>query len=1046
VLALIARHLTNAQIADALFISTRTVETHVSALLRKLRLSDRRSLARAADAMPGLGQPAERGHLQSPITTFVGRATERAELAAVLVGNMKEAAATGELLERSAELERIESALAEARSGRGRFVVIEGPAGIGKTALLAAVRTAAADGRMRMLRSRGTELEGDFAFGVVRQLFEPPLAAASELERADLLEGPPGVAAGLLGLPGAPVADRPPASRVEPSFAVLHGLYWLCANLAATGPLCLVVDDAHWADAASLRFLAFLLTRLEELDAALIVATRPRESGTDAELLLAVTTDASAHVIRLPPLTRAAVAEFVQSRLGVPDPVFVDACLRATRGTPFLLRVLIEALSEGGIAPTAEAAPHVERIGGRTVGRSIRLRLSRLPEHARRLARVLAVLEQGDLLQAAQLVGLEEAEAADATDLLVAAGILESGRPLTFIHPIVRTGIYSGLTSAERAQGHRRAARLLAEQPGSNERVANHLLFSEPAGDAWAVKRLVEAACEAGKRGAPEAEAVFLRRALAEPPAPRDQYGLLLDLGMAEASAGLADWHEHLQQAVDLAPNVVAAAEAAMVLALALNRAQRHAEAVEILDRVASSLDSRHAELALLLEAAAVLPSLNDPATAASLALRGKKLRKRAAGDRAAPLELLTVAGFTSILINEPAGVGADFATRALLAGASAPPRPDGEPWFSFATWFAQATLSLVWAERYAQVQPLLDASIAQARITGDSGRLAVGLATRGWLALRRGDLSAAELDTRTALTATELPSPPLYRILNGGVLVDALVMRGEPDAAEQALAPLHSEAESSSLPAAVLRFARGRLRVGQGRIAEGLEDFLSVGDLLTRALVTCPGFLSWRSEAALAHLALGHREPAGRLAEEELELAQAFGAPRALGVAKRAAGVVVGGNRGTSLLREAIDELERGDARLERARALADLGALLRRRNRRSEARELLREALDAAHRAGAGPLANQAETELRATGARPRRVVLTGLDALTASERRIAELANQGLTNRQIAQMLYITARTVEGHLTSVFRKLQLDSRDELPAALASGAPVLA
>jgi DNA-binding CsgD family transcriptional regulator len=358
--------------------------------------------------------------------------------------------------------------------------------------------------------------------------------------------------------------------------------------------------------------------------------------------------------------------------------------------------------------------------------------------------------------------------------------------------------------------------------------------------------------------------------------------------------------------------------------------------------------------------------------------------------------------------------------------------------------WFQQATLSLLWAERYAQVRPLLDASITQARITGDSGRLAIGLATRGWLAFRRGDLSAAEVDTRTALAAIELPAPPLYRVLSGGVLVSALVRQGELDAAERALAPLDYEAASGSLPAAVLRFARGRLRVGQGRIGEGLEDLLSAGDLMTRAQVTCPAFLPWRSEAALAHRALGDREQAGRLAEEELELAQAFGAPRALGIAKRVTGVIAGGDRGASLLREAIDAFELGGVRLERARALTDLGALLRRRNRRTEARELLREALDAAHHAGAKPLAEEAETELRATGARPRRVVLTGLDSLTASERRIAELAGQGLTNREIAQMLFITARTVEGHLTSVFRKLGVDSRDELHAVLAGGAAV--
>jgi DNA-binding CsgD family transcriptional regulator len=952
---------------------------------------------------------------------------------------MKEAAAAGQLLERSEELARIESALAEARSGHGAFVVIEGPAGIGKTALLAAARTAAADGGMRVLRSRGAELEREFAFGVVRQLFEPPLADASELERADLLQAAARVAAGLLGLPGGSPADAVPSSGVDSSFAILHGLYWLCANLASVGPLCLVVDDAHWADAASLRYLAFLLTRLEELDAALIVATRPREAGTDAELLATVTTDSSAEVIRLRALTRAAVAQIVESRLGgAPDPAFVDACLRATRGTPFLMHVLVEALSEGGIAPTAEAGRHVERIGARTVGDSIRLRLRRLPEHARRLARALAVLEQSDLLQAARLARLDESDAADAADLLTTAGILESGRPLTFIHPIVRNGIYSDLSTAERSQGHRRAADLLAEQPGADARVAEHLLVSEPADDGWVVERLLEAACAAGKQGAPESEAVFLRRALVEPAPARERAALLLDLGMAEASVGHPDWREHLQGAVDASRDPTAAVNATMVLATGLSRAQRFGEAVEVLDRAASSLDSRHSELALLLEAAAVAPAMNDPATAPSVTLRRETLHKRVAGHPA-PLELpLAVAAFTSILTNEPAGVGAELATRALLAADSPPRGAGGRPWFSFTTWFSLTSFTLLWAERYAQLRPLLDASIAHARATGDSSRLAVGLATHSWLEYRCGDLVAAEGDARMALAASKLPAPPMYRVMNVGLLVKALVDQGELAAAEEALAPLDSEAERGSVIAAEVRFARGRLRIAQGSFAAGLEDFLAVGTLLTRATITCPGYLPWRSEAALANLALGERESAGRLADEELELALAFGAPRALGVGKRAAGIVVGGNRGELLLREAIDAFERGDARLERARALVDLGAMLRRRNRRTEARELLREGLDAAHRSGARPLAKYAETELRATGARPRRVVLTGLDSLTASERRVAEFASDGLTNREIAQALFVTARTVEGHLTSVYRKLRLDSRDQLPDAL--------
>jgi DNA-binding CsgD family transcriptional regulator len=958
---------------------------------------------------------------------------------------MKDAAAAGQLLERGEELARIELALAEARSGRGTFVVIEGPAGIGKTALLAAARTAAAEGGTRVLRSRGAELERDFAFGVVRQLFEPPLAEATELERADLVQAAAGVAAGLLGLLGSPAVDAASSSGVDPSFAILHGLYWLCANLAADRPLCLVVDDAQWVDAPSLRYLAFLLTRLDELHVALIVATRPREPSADGELLATVTTDASAELIRLRPLTRAAVAELVESRLGgVPDPLFVEACLHATRGTPFLMRVLVEALSEGGIAPSAEAARHVERIGARPVGRSMHLRLRRLPETAGRLARALAVLEQGDLLQAARLANLDEAEAADAADLLVAAGILDPGRPLTFVHPIVRSAIYAELTDAERTRGHHRAAQLLAEQPGTSERVARHLLLTEPAGDAWVVERLVEAACAAGKQGAPESEAVFLRRALAEPLPPGVQSPLLLDLGMAEASVGHADWPENLQRAVDTAPSAETAGVSALVFGLALFRAQRFAEAVTVFDRAATSFAAPDSDLAQALEGAAVVAVLNDPSLAPSVAVRREQVLARAACDPAAPPELLAAAAFVSVLTNERAELGADLAARALLAGGTAPPQSGIPPWFAFASWFSQTTLALLWTERYADVGPLLDESVAQARVTGDGGRLAVGLAHRGLLALRRGDLVAAEGDTRTALAAAQLPAPVVYRLLNAGVLVETLVQQGELEAAEQVLAPNDSEAESGSIPASVLRVARGRLRVAQGRVAEGLDDFLAVGQVLTRGLVTCPSYLAWRSEAALADLALGARESAQRRAEEELELARAFGAPRALGVAKRAAGVVAGGERGEVLLREAADDLERAEARLEHARALADLGAMLRRRNRRTEARELLREAVDAAHRSGARPLADYAETELRATGARPRRAYLTGLDSLTASERRVAEFASQGLTNREIAQTLFITARTVEGHLTSVFRKLRIDSRDELPAALADGAPV--
>jgi DNA-binding CsgD family transcriptional regulator len=942
------------------------------------------------------------------------------------------------LLERSAELARIEAALGEARLGRGTFVVIEGPAGIGKTALLGAARAAAVEAEMCVLRSRGTELESEFAFGVVRQLVEPALAETSPAERAELLQAAAGVAATLLGLPGAPAPEASLSSTVDPSFAILHGLYWMCANLAGVKPLCMVIDDAHWADAPSLRFLAFLLTRLEELPIALIVATRPREAGTDADLLAAVVTDPTAEVVRIPPLTRAAVARLVETTLGgEPDPAFVDACLRATRGTPFLMRELVDALREDGIAPVAEAADDVEQIGARTVGRSILLRLRRLPEPAGQLARALAILEQGELHQAARLAGLESGDADAAAELLVDAGILEPGRPLTFTHPIVLSGLYSELSGAERAQGHRDAALLLEEQPGSEERVAQHLLASAPAADAWSVDRLVEAARTASCAGAPESAVNYLVRALAEPPRQDRRSSILLALGIAELRAGLPDWRSHLEGAVESASDDETRVDAAIVLGVALSRAHCPDDAVEVLDRTKASLDPAAEERGVVLDAVAAgveLINAVPPGTSG----RRRLARGRADTDESAPPELLAVAAFIAVVTNEPAAAGAQLALRSLAVGrgllAAAPRRP----WLSQATWFAQTAVALLVAERYDDVRPLLDESIAKARTSGDSGTLAIGLALRGWLALRVGDLAAAEVDTRTALAAPELRAPMLFRVLNAGVLAGALLEQGELGAAEEVLHPLEAQIESDSLTAAVLRIARGRLRVAQGRFDDGLADFLGIGLLTDRAGVTCPGYLSWRSDAALAHLALAEREPAMRLATEELELARAFGAPRALGVAERAAALVSGGDRGATFLREAVGELERGDARLERARALADLGAMLRRRNRRTEAREFLREGLDAAHRIGARPLAERAEIELRASGGRPRRVVLSGLDSLTASERRIAELAGQGLSNREIAQTLFVTNRTVEGHLTNVFRKLRLDSRTKLNAAL--------
>jgi DNA-binding CsgD family transcriptional regulator len=232
---------------------------------------------------------------------------------------------------------------------------------------------------------------------------------------------------------------------------------------------------------------------------------------------------------------------------------------------------------------------------------------------------------------------------------------------------------------------------------------------------------------------------------------------------------------------------------------------------------------------------------------------------------------------------------------------------------------------------------------------------------------------------------------------------------------------------------------ARGRLRLAERRPAAALDDLLAAGDLFARLRISSPSIAPWRSDTALAHLALGAQTEARALAAEEVTLARAFNGPRTLGVALRASGLTDGGRRGIELLHQAVRVLEGSGARLEHARAIADLGAALRRAGQRAESREILRVALDLAHSHGAIALTERARTELAAAGGRPRRLVLSGLDSLTPSERRVAQLAADGLPNRDIAQNLFITARTVEGHLTHAYQKLAITSREQLPAALA-------
>src|SRR3954466_8233168 len=297
--------------------------------------------------------------------------------------------APGLLLEREAELAALEALLGAAQAGDGRLVVVEGSAGIGKTRLLAEARTLAVAAEFEVLTARGGELEGQFAFGIVRQLFEAPLATATPELRAELLAGAAGLSASLFT--SAPTSSSGDAA--ESSFAMLHGLYWLAANFASRKPTLLVVDDLHWADEPSLRWLAYLARRIEGLPLLLLTGTRPLEQANSPTLVSELFSDPAAVAIRPGNLGLQSAAVLARERLGVePDPVFAAALQTGSGGNPLFLVALLDALWQEGISPTPDQATYVIELGPQAIARGIATRLARLPGEAARLLRAAATL------------------------------------------------------------------------------------------------------------------------------------------------------------------------------------------------------------------------------------------------------------------------------------------------------------------------------------------------------------------------------------------------------------------------------------------------------------------------------------------------------------------------------------------------------------------------------------------------------------------------------------------------------------------------------
>jgi len=937
-----------------------------------------------------------------------------------------------ELIERDQELALLTEAIAEARAGSGGALLVEGEAGIGKTSLLSAARALARDAGVPALSARATSMESGIAFGLVRHLLVPTLLDAGDEERARLLRG-----AGALAEPALIGSDPTGGSPMETGFAAVHGVVWVVTALTEErGPLVLVADDVQWADAPSLRVLGALAAHAPDLPLLLVVAGRPAPEWDNA--------DASAEVrartrpLRPRRLTAPGVARVLTERLGCPaQERFAAAAHETTGGTPFLVTALAAALEREGILPLDEAASRVVALGAPEVEPRVTARLRELPPAAEPVARALAVLGDGrpaSEVQALLADALTPEDVQAGAAALEAAGIVEGWPAPVFAHPLVRAAVLDGLEPAARTALHRLAG-ATAIAAGELERAAAHLHHVPGAGDPAAVDALLGAAAAATRRGSPEAALAQLRRALAEPPAPERRAEVLLGLGLAEMAVGLPEAAGRLRAAARAAAWPDMRLLAGTLSGHALAFGGRWTEGFEALDAaVAAAPDANPDALALArLETAASMLCCTSR-TPEAVRLLAELEAAPAGGD--GPLAPLTlgVLALRDAIVGAPREQVLARAAGAALGGAALAPLLTP----------AQAVplAAMVFADAFDEVEDAAGQIVAGARTRGDVLTVCMVSAWHALSRWRRGALHEAE---EALLAVDDAPGRPaaIGAILTETVHGLIAHERGDDDAAAARLdAPIEHDLEMADTPFCdAFLTARGVSLTARGRPAEALALLTEVGARVETAGSASVAASQWRMHAAIAAHAVGDQELALALATREVAEARAFGSPRALAEALWAqARATAGDAEARALLTEGVALLAGTPAAARRSPLLLDLGRRMAAAGETPIARDVLREALDEAWRHGAVRIATEAREALVAAGGRPRRPVRTGAEALTPSEARTARMAAAGATNRDIAQALFVTEKTVEAHLTASYRKLGIEGRGGLAAALAA------
>jgi DNA-binding CsgD family transcriptional regulator len=929
------------------------------------------------------------------------------------------------LLEREKELAVLTTALQSAQRGNGGLAVISGPLGSGKSVLLRALAGLAESGQTMVLRSSGSPLERDYAFGVARQLLEPALSVAPDDVRERWLADAAGPARMVF-------ADDPAEGAGERTVpaeqAVLLGLLTLVEQISDEQTLLILVDDLQWIDEASLRWLAQLAMRLERMQVLVVVTVREGELDSARPMVCEIT-KAPRATLRPRPLSLAGTRALVVTECGqAADEEFVRACQETTGGNPMFLASILLEVSLSGTPPQAGHAQWIRSLRPAQLRTRLIDCMRSQPEPVQAFAKATAILgSRADIEIVGRLADLDSIGSIEAMCTMRRLGLLASGSQPAFLHPVVGDAIDDLMSVQERESLRAVAIRLLHSGCYTAEQVAEQLLTSSSPQGGWAVGVLRTAADIALGAGAPEVAARYLRRALLDTTQDgEDRAELLVDLATVEHEFNPAASIRHISYAISLftgvrdrAAAVVRITPAMLAIAPAAVRAlvpQISAELGEL-----DGLTDTDRVLMLQLEARMRYAGYLDPAELTDMVRRLDEFGSRPSVECSAERELLTIllpaAMFT---MRKPHHEIGRLAERILEREPASPVHTQGR--------LPMLVSALVAAESVARVRPWLQMSLELARSQERVAEQALIRGEQALIATNMGRIAEAKL---AAAEALELATPEEFgaSFISMLSLAAVALTTQDGDLIAQVLANVEGIfVNPCSVPFIELMHGLAAGIAGDPRT--GLEHLLEFGRRLERQGWRNPGLHPWRIVAAEFSQRLGDLPTACELAEEERLRAANWGAPAAYGRALRVLGDLTEGPDGICLLREAVACLEDSINQRELALALLALGNRLGGRDNR-EAAVLLRRCCELAIECGDICLARRAESQApsRASAARI---------TLTKGENRVLRLAVDGYTNRAIAELLGVSLRAVEKHLTNGYRKLGVHRRDELADVL--------